>query len=43
MKTLAARAVAVCQWAKSPMGRKDIGLVIAAADAIYVALHRAGL
>lgn len=31
------------EWAISPPGRKDIGALIAAATAIYTALHRTGV
>lgn len=34
---------AAAAWCLSPAGRKDIGAFIAAATAIYTALHRAGL
>lgn len=43
MKKLTTTAVAIYRWTKSPMGRKDVALIIAAADAIYTAVHRAGL
>lgn len=41
--SLLTRALNALAWAKSPEGRKDIGAVIAAATAVYTALHRSGL
>ena len=30
-------------WCMSPEGRKDLGALVAAATAIYTAIHRAGV
>ena len=43
MKKLYALAKRALLFAASPTGRKDIGALIAAATAIYTALHRAGV
>lgn len=43
MKKLAAKLVLAAKWAVSPEGRKDIALLIAAATAVYTALHRFGV
>lgn len=43
MKELLGKATAALTWALSPTGRKDLGAVIAAATAVYTALHRAGV
>jgi hypothetical protein len=37
------KILSVAAWSKSPEGRKDIGALIAACTAIYVAGHRLGL
>lgn len=38
-----AKARTLLVWARSPEGRKDIGALVAAATALYTALHRAGV
>jgi len=43
MKKYLGKVVAAFVWAQSPTGRKDLGAFIAAATAIYTALHRAGV
>ena len=37
------RVLAVYKWASQPTTRKDIGAVVAAVTALYVAGHRAGI
>lgn len=38
-----AKLKAALNWALSPEGRKDLGAFVAAATAIYTAIHRAGV
>jgi len=43
MTKLTSKARALAVWLMSASGRKDVGAFIAAATALYTALHRAGL
>lgn len=37
------RVLAVVAWARTPKGRHDLAGLVAAATAVYTALHRAGV
>lgn len=37
------RVLAAAAWARSPKGRHDLAGLVAAATAVYTALHRAGV
>ena len=41
--SLVSRVLGVYTWVTSPDGRKDVGALVAAVTALYVAGHRAGL
>jgi hypothetical protein len=43
VKKLLNKLAAALSWATSPEGRRDLGAIVAAAVAIYTALHRAGV
>ena len=43
MKKVAAKAVRLLVWARTPEGRKDLGALVGVLTAIYTAIHRAGV